>query len=180
MSSVKCVIPKGRTIWYMRGGLEKNWKKKFLATKVRKKSLLKMGAEKVPYIIGKAYDKKFLRRNIKKIVGRWSPKKKIVLSRRWKKKFASNKNSSPPPQIYNGASLNQSMLATRHQANTINVPIVCMMLGQRSRRCANIKHTLGSTNVCWFRYKTVTQITIMDTPNGIRTTELSHLIIAII
>ena len=37
----------------------------------------------VTYIIGKAYDKKILQQNIKKkIVGRWSPKKKLVFHRK--------------------------------------------------------------------------------------------------
>ena len=54
----------------------------------------------VTYIIGKAQQKKhisFFWRNIKKkIVGRWSQKKKLF-PRGGKKKFASNKNSSSPP-----------------------------------------------------------------------------------
>ena len=84
----------------------KSQKKKFVENGGRKKKFVVEMDEKyvdqkkhqmVTYIIGEAYDKKCLRRNIKKkIVGRWSPKKKIVFSRRKKNKFASNKNSNTP------------------------------------------------------------------------------------
>ena len=98
------------------GGARLKLKKIVCRHKSQKKKLLKMWAEKkfvveidgkyvdqkkhqmVTYIIGKAYDRKILRHNIKKkILGRWSPKTKLVFHRRIKKKFASNKNSSPPP-----------------------------------------------------------------------------------
>ena len=61
----------------------------------------------VTYVIGKAYDKYFVRRNIKKKLSDVDRQKKILFSLgRKKKKFASNKNSRrPPPQISNGASL---------------------------------------------------------------------------
>ena len=51
----------------------------------------------VTYIIGKAYDKKFLRRNIKKKLSDVDRKKKTCFPPEEKKKFASNKNSTPPP-----------------------------------------------------------------------------------
>ena len=66
----------------------------------------------VTYIIGKAYDKKILRRNIKKkLLDDDRQKKDCFFSGGRKKKFASNKNSSPPPQICNGASLTSLIIS---------------------------------------------------------------------
>ena len=57
-------------------------KKKFVV-EIDEKYVDQKKHKMVTYIIGKAYDKKILRRNIKKkIVGRWLPKKKIVFSRK--------------------------------------------------------------------------------------------------
>ena len=54
----------------------------------------------VTYIISKAYDKKFLRRNIKKKLSDVDRQKKACFPPEVKKKFASNKNSRPsPPDI---------------------------------------------------------------------------------
>ena len=62
----------------------------------------------VTYIIGKAYDKNIYFSSAtkikKKIVGR-SSRKKNLFSCGDKKKFATNKNSSPPTHISNGSSL---------------------------------------------------------------------------
>ena len=82
-------------------------KKKFVV-EIDEKYVDQKKHQMVTYIIGKAYDKKILQRNIKKIVGRWSPKKSLFSNGSKKKKIASNKNSSPPPppQISNIASLN--------------------------------------------------------------------------
>ena len=58
------------------------------------------------YIIGKAYDKEFLRHNIKKKLSDVDRQKKACFPPEVKNKFASNKNSKPPPpQISNDASL---------------------------------------------------------------------------
>ena len=91
----------GRTIWYLGGGgARKLKKKKKIATKVIKKIVENVGRKKsllskymknmltrkkhqiVTYIIGKAYVKKFLRRNIKKNCRTLIAKKNIVFSRR--------------------------------------------------------------------------------------------------
>ena len=56
-------------------------------------------------LIGKAYDKTILRRNIKKIVGRCSPKKSLFSTGGKKKSLQATKTLGPPPQISNGASL---------------------------------------------------------------------------
>ena len=53
----------------------------------------------VMYIIGKAYDKKFLRHNIKKIAGRWSPKKSLFSTGSKKKSLQATKTLAPPPDI---------------------------------------------------------------------------------
>ena len=58
------------------------WAEKKFVGEIDEKYVDQTKHQMVTYIIGKAYDKKFLRQNIKKIVGRWSPKKKIVFSRR--------------------------------------------------------------------------------------------------
>ena len=95
----------------------KSQKKKFVENVSRKKKFVVKNDEKyvdqkkkqmVTYIIGKAYHKKCLRRDIKKNCRTLIAKKKDCFLSEVKKKFASNKNSSPPPppQISNGASLN--------------------------------------------------------------------------
>ena len=54
----------------------------------------------VAYIIGKAYDKKILRHNIKKKLSDVDRQKKACFPQEVKKKFASNKNCRPPPPRY--------------------------------------------------------------------------------
>ena len=68
-------------------------RKKQFVVEIDEKYVDQKKHQMVPYIIGKAYDKKYLRLNI---VGRWSPKKKDCFLLEVIKKFASNKNSSPP------------------------------------------------------------------------------------
>ena len=54
-------------------------RKKQFVVEIDEKYVDQKKHQMVTYIIGKAYDKKYLRLNI---VGRWSAKKKIVFSRR--------------------------------------------------------------------------------------------------
>ena len=89
-------------------------KKKFVV-EIDEKYVDQKKHQMVTYIIGKAYDKKFCDKTYKKKLSDVDiAKKKLVFHRRWKKKFASNKNSSaPPPQISNGASLMGSVSGAR-------------------------------------------------------------------
>ena len=82
-------------------------KKKFFENVSRKKKFVVEIDEKyvdqkkhqmVSYIIGKAYDKKFLRHNIKKKLSNVNRPKKVCFPPEVKKKLASNKNSPPPPR----------------------------------------------------------------------------------
>ena len=60
----------------------------------------------VTYIIGKAYDKKFLRHNIKKKLSDFDRQKKNLLSTGGKQKsLQATKTIAPPSQISYGASL---------------------------------------------------------------------------
>ena len=111
----------GRTIWYLVGGrLEKNWKKIVCRHKSQKKKFLKNVGRKKSFIDffeieidekcvdqekppnANVHNRESIRQKMsstkhKKNCRTLIAKKKIVLSRRWKKKFASNKNFSPPP-----------------------------------------------------------------------------------
>ena len=122
---VRPLYNKGRTIWYLGGGgprefflkivcRHKSQKKTFVENVGRKKQFVVEIDEKyvdqkkhqmVTYIIGKAYDKKYLRLNI---VGRWSPKKKDCFLSGGNKKVCKQQKLYPPLQISNGASLNST------------------------------------------------------------------------
>ena len=53
------------------------WAEKKIVVEIDEKYVDQKKHRMVTYIIGKAYDKKILRRNKQKIVGRWSPKKNL-------------------------------------------------------------------------------------------------------
>ena len=70
-----------------------------------KNMLTRKKLQMATYIIGKAYDKKFLRRNIKKKLSVVDCQKKRLFSLGGKKKSLQTTRTLPP-QISNGASLN--------------------------------------------------------------------------
>ena len=71
-------------------------RKKKIVVEIDKKYVDQKKHQMVTYIIGKAYDRNVLQRNIKKKkLSDVDRQKKEV-----KKKFASSKNSSAPPPIY--------------------------------------------------------------------------------
>ena len=78
-------------------------KKKFVV-EIDEKYVDQKKHQMVTYIIGKAYDKKFIRHNMKKkIVGRWSPEKNLF-STGGKKKSLQTTKTLGLPQISNAAS----------------------------------------------------------------------------
>ena len=76
------------------------WAEKKIVVEIDEKYVDQKKHQMVTYIIGKAYNKKFLRRNIKKKLSDVDRQKKRLFSLGCKKKIASNKNSSPPPPRY--------------------------------------------------------------------------------
>ena len=80
------------------------WKceqKKMFVVEIDEKYVDQKKHQMVTYIIGKAYDKKFLRHNIKKKnVGRSSPKKSLFSTGGKKKSLQATKTLGPPPPRY--------------------------------------------------------------------------------
>ena len=75
------------------------WAKKKIVVEIDEKYVDQKKHQMVTYIIGKAYRKKLLIRNIKKKMSDVDrQKKRLFFLESKKKKFASNKKSPPPPR----------------------------------------------------------------------------------
>ena len=98
-------------------------KKKFVV-EIDEKYVDQKKHQMVTYIIGKAYDKKCLRRNIKKKLSDVDRQKKNCFPLEVKKKLQATKTLAtppPPPQISNGASLKRAATKTSSWTNGLDI-----------------------------------------------------------
>ena len=87
--------------------------KKSLLSKLMKNMLTRKKLQMVTYTIGKAYDKKIIRQNMKKNCLTLIAKKKDCFLSEVKKKICKQQfNSRLPPHLSNGASLSKIPLET--------------------------------------------------------------------